>query len=144
MSISSYSRPIIRFLACAWAARATAIGCCFALLALCFGATWLFVDGVGEVAGGTFALLVRLLPRSMRFDAITFGHIVLGRNHAVLQTPRLHEHTHVRQYERWGILFFLLYMGSSLLQWFRGEDPHYQNHFEREAYLRAASSIVTP
>jgi hypothetical protein len=78
----------------------------------------------------------------MRFEAITFGHMVLGLNHGVLETNRLHEHAHVRQYERWSLLFFPLYLGSSLAQLLRGRDPHHQNYFERQAYLLAASAMA--
>ena len=50
---------------------------------------------------------------------------------------RAHERVHVRQYERLGALFFPLYVGSSLVQWLRGRDPYFDNHFEREAYALA-------
>jgi hypothetical protein len=41
---------------------------------------------------------------------------------------------HVRQYERWGVLFFPLYAASSLWQLARGRDPYRDNRFEREAF----------
>ena len=94
--------------------------------------------------GGRFASLVRLLPLGIRFEAITLGHIVLGLNHTVLKTHRLHEHAHVRQYERWGMLFFPLYLGSSLAQLLRGRDPHFYNPFEQEAFMNAASATGMP
>jgi len=50
----------------------------------------------------------------------------------------------VRQYERWGMLFFPLYIGSSLAQLLSGRDPHCYNHFEREAFMNAASATVMP
>jgi len=142
MSITSPTSRPVRYLLYAWAAPATAIGCWLAVSALCLGATWRMVDGVIEVGGGRFASLVGLLPRVMRFEAITFGHVVLGVNHTVIEANRSHEHAHVRQYERWGLLFFPLYLGSSLVQLLRGRDPHHQNHFERQAYLLAASVTV--
>jgi len=40
----------------------------------------------------------------------------------------------VQQYERWGPLFVPAYLGSSLLQWLRGQDPYRSNWFEREAF----------
>jgi hypothetical protein len=80
------------------------------------------------------------LPRTLRFEAITFGHIVLGLDHSVLEMHRAHEHAHVRQYERWGVLFFPLYLGSSLVQLLRGRDPHGRNHFEQEAFTCAAAA----
>jgi hypothetical protein len=140
--ITSSTSRLIRFLLYVWALPASAIGCCIAVSALCLGATWRMVDGVIEVGGGRFASLVGLLPRVMRFDAITFGHIVLGSNHTVIEANRLHEHAHVRQYERWGLLFFTLYLGSSLAQLLRGRDPHHQNYFERQAYQHAKSAMA--
>jgi len=140
--LNSHENPLIRFLLYVWAAPASAIGCCAALFALCRGATLRIVDGVVEIGGGKIAPAVRLLPRALHFEAITLGHIVLGLNHTVLETHRLHEHAHVRQYERWGMLFFPLYLGSSLAQLLRGRNPHSYNHFEREASMNAASSTT--
>jgi hypothetical protein len=42
--------------------------------------------------------------------------VVLGLSHEVLDEFRVHEHAHVRQYERWGVLFFPLYLGSNAVQ----------------------------
>ena len=140
--ITSPKNSLIRFLLYAWAAPASAIGCCIAVFALCLGATWRIVYGVVEVGGGRFASLVLLLPSAIRFNAITLGHIVLGLNHTVLETHHVHEYAHVRQYERWGMFFFPLYIGSSFVQLLRGRDPHRNNYFEREAYLNAASATI--
>ncbi len=140
--LASPTSRLVRIISYAWAAPATAIGSCIAVFALCLGATWRIVDGIIEVGGGRFASLVRLLPRSMRFEAITFGHIILGLNHTVLATHRLHEHAHVRQYERWGMFFLLLYVLSSLMQLLRGRDPHNRNYFEREAYRHAEAATA--
>jgi hypothetical protein len=141
-TITSHRNSLLRFLLYAWAAPASAIGCCVSVFALCLGATWRVVDGVAEVGGGRISCILRLLPPAMRFEAITFGHIILAINHTALETHRLHEHIHVHQYERWGLLFFPLYLCSSLRQVLRGRDPHYDNYFEREAYRRAASSLA--
>jgi hypothetical protein len=67
------------------------------------------------------------------FVAITFGHMVLGRSHAELSRLRAHEHAHVRQYERWGVLFLLLYPASSVWQLLRGRRPYLDNVFEVDA-----------
>ena len=121
-----------------WAFPATAVGLVFALLARTAGATAVIVDGVIEVAGGRFGRLVSALPHPLRFSAITFGHVVLGIDHSVLEHCRAHEQVHVRQYERWGVLFFPLYLGSSLFQAARGRRPYWDNHFERQAREEAA------
>ena len=84
----------------AWAAPATLVGLVLAAVAFWLGATSRVVDGVIEVAGGRMATLVPSAPARMRFAAITFGHVVLGVSHEVLDEFRAHEHTPVRQYER--------------------------------------------
>jgi hypothetical protein len=76
---------------------------------------------------------IAMLPRPWRFSAITFGHVIIGIDHETLVAVRCHEQIHVRQYERYGILFFPLYLGSSLLQAALGRRPYHDNHFEREA-----------
>ena len=120
-----------------WAAPATIVGLGLAALACSFGATVRFRDGVIEVAGGRLAAFARSAPQSIPFLAITFGHVVLGLSHAVLAQERAHEHTHVRQYERWGTLFFLLYLGSSAAQLVMGRHPYWHNRFERQAFSHA-------
>ena len=129
-------RRIYIVLRYAWALPATTVGLLFASFALCAGATIRFAEGVIEVAGGQLDRIVSLLPASARFVAITFGHVIIGTDHAVLRRVRSHEHVHVQQYERWGALFFPLYVASSLVQLFHGRDPYLNNCFEREAYER--------
>jgi hypothetical protein len=110
----------------AWALPATCLGATLGLAALARGARASVVGGVLEVAGG--------MPRRFGFGAITFGHVIIGQSQACLDACRAHEHVHVRQYERWGVLLFPLYLGSSLVQWLRGRDPYLDNRFEKEAY----------
>lgn len=124
------TKHLVRFSRYTWAAPATAVGLAAALFAVLLGARARVVDGVVEVAGGW-------LPPVLRFEAITFGHVVLGATHTALCDLRSHERVHVRQYERWGLLFFPAYLGSSLVQWLRGRDPYLDNRFEREAFARA-------
>jgi hypothetical protein len=103
------------------------------------GAKGRIVEGVIEIAGGRIDACVFVLPRNCRFCAITFGHVIIGLDHQTLARHRLHEHVHVRQYERWGVLFFPLYLASSLLQIARGRNPYLDNAFEREAFATSAS-----
>jgi hypothetical protein len=42
----------------------------------------------------------------------------------------------VRQYERWGGFFPLVYVGASLVVLLSGGDPYRDNPFEREAFGR--------
>ena len=89
------------------------------------------------MTGGLLAAVCRRLPASLRFEAITLGHVVLGLDTACLDGARAHEQVHVRQYERWGPLFVPLYLASSGWQWLRGGCPYRDNHFERDAYALA-------
>jgi hypothetical protein len=128
--VSRPHRSLTRYL---WAAPATAVGLVLALIARVLGARAAVVDGTLEVGGGRFGRLVGALPRFLRFGAITFGHVIVGTNGDALRTARSHEQVHVRQYERWGILFFPLYLGSSLWEVLRGRSAYRGNAFEREA-----------
>ena len=121
----------------AWALPASLVGFVFGAICIACGARWRVIDGALEIDGGAVAVAVMRLPPPMRFGAITFGHVILGLDAPTLHACRCHEHVHVRQYERWGVLFFPLYLGSSLVQLLRGRDPYRDNCFEREAYRRA-------
>lgn len=125
-----------RLLRYAWASPATAFGLCLALAARAGGASIARVDGVLEVGGGAIG---RHIERS-RFGAITFGHVVLGVDARTLAACRTHERAHVRQYERWGLLFFPLYAASSLWGALRGRKLYWDNHFERQAREACAAS----
>ncbi|HEY6929929.1 MAG TPA: hypothetical protein VJA66_09670 [Thermoanaerobaculia bacterium] len=133
----SRARSALRYI---WAAPATLVGIALALFACACGARARVQNGVIEVAGGFLDSVLPSLPFSIL--AITFGHVVLGVRHEVLEKERAHEHAHVRQYERWGVLFFLLYLGSSFIQWARGRDPYRDNAFERRAVLVAGGDPV--
>jgi hypothetical protein len=118
-----------------WAFPATAVGLVFVVLAWLSGGRARLVDGVIEVEGG----LVRrfMLGGMLGFTAAsarTLGHVILGMDQANLDSSRIHERTHVRQYERWGMLLLPAYLASSWSAWRRGLDPYYDNCFEREAF----------
>lgn len=126
----------MRALVYLWAAPATLVGLAFAALALAGGARARWIEGALEVGGGRARAAILRLPEGLRFGAITFGHVIIGLDAEVLERVRSHEQVHVRQYERWGLLFFPLYLGSSLWQLLRGRDPYRDNRFEREAFAR--------
>jgi hypothetical protein len=134
---------LMRALWIAWASPASAVGLVLGVLALLLGARARWVDGALEFAGGR-------LPRRMvttsryRFAAITLGHVILGTDETTLEHCRAHEHVHVRQYERWGVLFFPLYLGSTLAALARGRDPYLDNRFERAAFAATASPVDPP
>jgi len=135
MPIVRFTVKVIRYL---WAGPCTLLGLLIALVALLFGATVRSGDGTLEVAGGRLGQWISHLPGYFQFYAITLGHVIVGGDHASLSAHRAHERIHVRQYERWGILFVPLYCASSLLQFFRGHDPYLENRFEREACLHGS------
>ncbi|MGH2489707.1 MAG: hypothetical protein ACRDFR_08845 [Candidatus Limnocylindria bacterium] len=128
--MSGSQRSLIGY---AWAAPATAVGLALAGIAGLLGARGEVVDGTLEIAGGRLKAILDRLPGLLRFGAITFGHVIVGVDRAELNRSRAHEQVHVRQYERWGILFFPMYLGSSLSAVLRGGQAYRDNRFEREA-----------
>lgn len=124
----------MKFLRYLWASPATLVGLVVALPCLAAGARGRVVDGVLEISGGGLVRRLQGAPGLLRFAAITLGHVIVGLDAACLANCRAHEHVHVRQYERWGVLFFPLYLGSSAWQWMRRRDPYRDNVFEREAF----------
>lgn len=122
-----------------WAAPATLLGLGAGAVALSAGSKWRVVDGVIELYGGWVGKAAAKLPIAKRFIAVTLGHVVLARDSIAADACRAHEHAHVRQYERWGLLFFPLYAASSLWEAARGRGFYRANHFERQA--RAAAEV---
>lgn len=127
---------LLRYL---WAAPYTVLGLVLGGLAVLFGGTARRHHGVLEVFGGRLGGLLAQVPEPLRFSAMTLGHVILAVDRSALNQLRLHEHVHVRQYERWGPLFLPAYLLSSLLQLLRGRNPYRENHFERQAYAVVAA-----
>ncbi len=115
-----------------WALPWTAVGVCIGLLGIPFGGRYVVRSGVIEFHDGLVAWLLAKMP--YRPFAMTLGHCVLGRSRAALDIAHKHELIHVRQYERWGILFVPAYLLASAWTWLRGHDAYRDNPFEREAY----------
>lgn len=95
------------------------------------------VDGVLEICSPGLAWCLQRLPPGSGASAITFGHVVLGRDPRCLMLTRLHERVHVRQYELWGPFFLPAYLVSSAFVAIRGGDPYEDNYFERQAFAIA-------
>ena len=119
------------FLAYFWVAPVTLFGLVLAFIAYCLGASVKFRRGVWEVAGNSRTPFLHALSSDL--DAITLGHVILGRNHGTLTRWRSHEHVHIRQYERWGLLFPFLYALASFKALFTGKRFYWDNVFEVEA-----------
>ena len=136
-------RALNRLLAYLWPAPYSALGLLLAAIVVAVGGSLRRGDGTLECSGGLLGRCAARLPLQRQFVALTLGHVIVGVDPASLDALRAHEHVHVRQYERWGLLFVPAYLGSSLLQWLRGRDPYWGNRFEREA-RRLARAAVEP
>ena len=132
---------ITRIALYAWASPCTLTGLLLVSPAFLFGARARVVDGVVEIADPLYDG-----PGDQSwwpFRAITFGHVVIARTLANLDLLRSHEHAHVRQYETWGIVFFVAYPVASLWQLLRGGRPYFDNWFEVQARAHAAREKFT-
>lgn len=119
-----------------WALPATLLGLLLASFALRHGRMYV-VDGVIEAHGPWVAwVLTRCVPLEGGAAAMTFGHVVIGRDRRVLELTRAHERVHVRQYERWGVFFLPAYVIASTYAAVRGGHYYHDNIFEREAAER--------
>lgn len=123
-----------RLLCVLWALPLTLPGLGLLLLALCTGGRRHALPGALAVSGGWPAWWLRK-GRLRRYPvlAITCGHVIIGRDAPSLQRALLHELAHVRQFERWGILFPLAYVCAGLLACRRGGSYYHDNRFEVEA-----------
>jgi hypothetical protein len=126
--------PPMRAIKYLWAAPYTLLGVALGTLALALGGSLRVQGGVMEFVGGALGRRLERLPAPLAFSAVTLGHVIIAADRSALTQLRQHEHVHVRQYERWGVLFVPAYLVSSLVQLVRGRDPYRENHFERQAY----------
>ena len=118
-----------------WASPTTFVGLVVAFALLRRGHIAV-VNGVVEAHGPLLErALASFTPLAGPADAMTLGHVVLGRNALVLELTRAHERVHVRQYECWGPFFLPAYFLSSAYAAFRGRDPYFDNRFELEARM---------
>lgn len=125
---------MLRALIYLWTMPATLPGLLIAIIARGSGGTLQRVDGVLESAGSWPAQILRRgFPFSGAVAAITLGHVVVGVSADALNATRAHERAHVRQFERWGMLLWVLYPLAGLIAGLRGGHPYRDNLFEREA-----------
>ena len=123
---------LLRYL---WAGPTTLIGIVLAFASLRRGHVAI-VDGVIEAHSPFLRrALASLTPLAGGADAMTLGHVVIGRDARALDLTRTHERVHVRQYEWWGPLFVPAYLLAGLWALLRGGHPYFDNWFEREARL---------
>lgn len=127
------TRRLRRGLAYVWAAPVSLAALPAALLGAATGGRLRLHEGVLEAQGGVLGpVLSRGIP-GFAIGAITFGHVVLAAGADALAETRAHERVHVRQYERWGVLFLPLYLLSSALALLRGRSVYAGNTFELQA-----------
>lgn len=124
---------VLRYL---WASPATFLGLLVAVPLLRRG-HFACVDGVIEAHSPLLErALTSLTPLAGGADAMTLGHVVIGRDACALDATRAHERVHVRQYECWGPFFLPAYFLAGALALANGGDPYFDNHFERQARMR--------
>lgn len=124
-----------RFFRYLWAAPVTLAGLAIAFASLRRGDVAI-VDGVIEAHSPLLRrALASLTPLARGADAMTLGHVVIGRDARALELTRAHERVHVRQYEWWGPLFVPAYLVAGMYALIRGGHPYFDNRFEREARL---------
>jgi hypothetical protein len=127
-------RRLARVMCYLWAAPVTAAGLVIVIVAGRRGRAAV-VDGVIEAHGPWLGWALRhLIPLRGGAAAITLGHVVLARDQAAHEHTRAHERVHVRQYERWGVLFIPAYVTAGLWAAARGRHAYFDNPFEREAF----------
>lgn len=141
-----WSQRTLQTLRYVWAGPTSIIG-----LAVCFVA-WVSGSGTIKVRNGVMEgfggfitwFLTRGIPGIGSVPAMGLGHVVLAVDARALRKWRAHELVHVRQAERWGPLFLAAYCWSSIAALLRGDDPYYDNVFEREAYGIKKSPACNP
>jgi len=118
-----------------WALPNTLVGLIFALVAVVSGGRMRIVDGVLEIHGGAVSWFLKNCLLGHGFlAALTLGHVILGYNEQFLSMHRLHERTHVRQYEILGPFFMVVYLAASLWGLIRGRGAYQGNFLERKAW----------
>ncbi len=129
-------RLLIGILKYAWASPATSLGYVLGLLGLLTGGSVARHGAVLEFSGGFVKWFMNQFPNKTIL-AMTLGYAIVGKEKWGLDAARDHELVHVRQYGLWGVFFLPAYTVSSIIEWFRGNDPYMNNIFEREAYAEA-------
>jgi hypothetical protein len=120
---------LIRLAAYLWPLPYTLFGFACGLL---LAGRFQYLDGVFEIHSPAIASVLKRFP--VAANAVTFGHAVLARDNEILRLTRQHERVHVRQYERWGIVFVPAYLLASAFLYLQGKDGYRDNPFEKQAY----------
>jgi hypothetical protein len=132
-------RTTFRALGYLWASPNTLLGACFLVPTLASGGRARFERGAMEIHGGFARWFLLRIARGA--SAMTLGHVILGRTRNSLNWARDHEHVHVGQYMRWGPFMLPAYALSSFLCWCRGQNPYFDNRFEKTAYEQSTWTL---
>lgn len=125
----------MKWLRVLWASPNTLLGLALGYIGVLFGGHVARTQGAIEFHGRFVQWILNRIPGpSGGAAAVTIGHVILGVDAFSLDFCRVHEHVHVRQYERWGPFFLPAYFACSSWLWIRGRNAYYDNPFEREAY----------
>lgn len=116
-----------------WASPWTAFGLLLGGLTLAGGGTARRRGRALEFSGRFVGWFLRTFTRVPGAEAVTFGHVVLGRDVQSLDACRAHETVHVHQYERWGPLFVPAYVYYWVRLRLAGRDSYWDNPFEQAA-----------
>lgn len=111
-------------------------------------AQWRVNESVLEISSPALSWFLqgpwfRAMSGGTGFAAATIGHVIVARDSGCMARCRVHEHVHVRQCERWGLLFPLAYVGAGLYAAWRARRwsaYYWDNRFEREARAAEVSS----
>jgi len=128
---------VITLLRYIWASPNSLLGLLFVPLVMLAKGDLQIVNGVLELHGPFISWVLRHgIPMPGGASAITFGHVVLGRDRESLSATRRHERVHVRQCELWGPAFIPVYLAAGLWGLITGTGAYHGNIFEREAMQR--------
>lgn len=116
-----------------WPAPYTLLGLWLMLAPWSGDRRWIFYRGTIGIVGPAAARLLALAPIHGGAAALTLGHTIWAVSESAFYDSWEHEYVHVRQYERWGILFVPAYFVSGGWQWLHGRDAYWDNPFEIEA-----------
>ncbi|HJR59629.1 MAG TPA: hypothetical protein VJ813_09530 [Vicinamibacterales bacterium] len=126
---------LLRYL---WALPNTLIGLLFLPFAMQAEGRLRIVDGVVEVHAPVIGAILRhWIPLHGGAAAMTFGHIVIGRDRKSLDAARCHERVHVRQCETWGPAFIPAYLIAGVWAMITGKAAYDGNYFECQARREA-------
>ncbi len=125
---------LLKYLRYIWPLPITLFGLLLASIVKASGGHCSRYDNALEASNGAAFRLLWLMNPWGHIEAITLGHVILARDSDTAARLRTHEHTHVRQYERWGVIFPFAYLASSAIAMMKGGDAYRDNVFEREAF----------